>query len=96
MPDPREPTNYMIDIEKLFNAVDTRRRQSKLSWARLAARLGTSPSTLSGMTRVQSKSKTIRHTMDGTILVKCLMYLNKPHTDFIKIIPWEVHDDANS
>lgn len=89
----------VIDIEKLHKAVDSKRRQDGLSWARLAYRIGVKYTTLVSLTRGSYAGRDGRLTktyqpkkdIAASIFVACVLYLKRPMTDFIKK---EVVDDA--
>lgn len=87
--------HYSIDIEKLFNAMDVKRRQSKLSWARLGERMGTHPSTLSNMRRVQYRTGEVRKDLQASVFANVILWLNRPITDFLVENKKELYTDAN-
>lgn len=88
--------NYVIDLEKLYTELDRKRRQGGYSWDRLAKKLGVGKSTLAGVNRNNHGADKPKRSIDGNLLVKILMFLNKPHTDFVKTEPWKVYVDADS
>jgi hypothetical protein len=94
---PNIPAKLFVDITKLKTAIDGKRRSDGISWRRLAARYGLSPSTLQDLDRPDPrKAETLmRVDLAGRVLISMLDYLKKPYTDFVKIEPLEVEDGGS-
>lgn len=71
---------FILDIEKLFGAIEGKRKQHNLSRERIAARYGLPKSSLNFY---RSKS------LDAKVLIPVLMYLDRPITDFVKTVEEE-------
>lgn len=75
---PKPGHRYVLDIEKLFQVFENKRKQDKLSRDRIAARYGLAKNSLTVRSR--------RSSLDAKVLIPILMYLDKPITDFIKTV----------
>lgn len=72
---------YLLDVEKLFNSFEGKRKKHNLSRDRIAARYGLNKSSLSFNRGNKS--------LDAKILIPILLYLDRPITDFVKIVEVE-------
>lgn len=72
---------YKLDVEKLFNAMDGKRRSTKLSWQRLAFRLGLKDTTIIKLTRKRPNQE--YKTISADTFIPILIWLDRPITDFV-------------
>lgn len=85
---------YSIDVNKLFAALDGKRRQNHHTWLLVSYRLGVSRNTLTQLARSSRGLKP--KGIDGNVLAGVLVYLDRPIKDFIVENKKEVENDAYS
>lgn len=73
---------YDIDKEKLFEALDKKRRNRKHPWEIVSHKVGVSVSVLTGL-KSKAKSRRVKKTINADVFVSILMYINRPYKDFI-------------
>ncbi len=69
---------FILNREKLYKAVDSKRRQDKISWERLAKRIGVHSANQFGALLTNKRD------VWSNIVVSCLMYLKRPLEDFVE------------
>lgn len=82
---PKPGHRYVLDLQKLFITFENKRKQDKLSRERVAVRYGLSKSAL-------SFNRSNKDSLDAKLLIPVLLYLDKPITEFIKMV--EVNDNG--
>jgi hypothetical protein len=77
-------SKYSVDLEKLYKALDAKRRKDKLSWSRLAARFNIAETTIYKLPLKNGTNRGRRkHSISSDVLACIIMYLRLPLTDFI-------------
>jgi len=68
-------------LRRLYEALDSRRREERLTWAELASMLGCTPSQLTGI-------RTARFAMSMQLAMKIVQWLDRPAADFVYAAKW--------
>jgi hypothetical protein len=68
-------------LERLYNAMDERRREQGLAWPALAAVLGCTPNQLTGL-------KTAKFATGINVAMSIVQWLDRPAADFVYHAPW--------
>lgn len=76
---------YRIDLNKLFNEMDSKRRRHRLSWARVASRIGVSESALLslGQEKRQHRAERLYRSLDADIFVGIMQFLKQPYERYV-------------